>query len=210
MHCAVLEPERYASDYITAPDLGDGRTKEGKIARAEFKVASAGKLILSESNAAAIREMHDSIRTHPLASKMLEGGLSEVTVTWRDESGLYCCSRADKYHEDRALVVDLKSAADASEAEFRRSVAKWRYHVQDALYRFGFGAVDAPIQHFMLVAVEKTPPFAVAVYTMDPDAIGRGYSAARHDIDILAECMETDRWPGYPEHIKMLDLPPWA
>ena len=53
-------------------------------------------------------------------------------------------------------------------------------------------------------------PYAVATYTLDADGVGRGYSSVRADIDKLAEAMKTGKFPGYPETIQTIDLPPWA
>lgn len=42
IHCAVLEPERWASEYRRQPDFGDLRTNRGKAARAEWLAELAG------------------------------------------------------------------------------------------------------------------------------------------------------------------------
>src|SRR5690606_1095926 len=104
----------------------------------------------------------------------------------------------------------VKSCLDASEDAFRRDVAKYRYHVQDALYRAGFDAAGESVQHFVFIACEKTPPYAVAVYSLDAEGVGKGYSLARRDMATMAECLRTGEWPGYPVGIQTITLPPWA
>jgi exodeoxyribonuclease VIII len=108
------------------------------------------------------------------------------------------------------MILDAKSTLDARWDVFRREIVKRRYHVQDALYRSAAVALDMPVQHFVFIAVEKTPPYAVATYTLDSDGIGRGYSAARADLDTLAACLRDNHWPAYPVEIREIDLPPWA
>lgn len=219
LHCALLEPEaEFDRRFALMPSFDEFRdargaltTKAGKEAKAAFLGKSDGKQILDGDDVMNIGAMIASVRKHPLASRMIQDGMPEVTVRWRDvETGIECKARADYYVASRKMVVDVKSTRDASRREFQRSVVNYRYHVQDAIYRAAFGAVNLPIEHFVFVCVEKTPPFAVATYTLDAQAIQRGYTAYRLDIERLAECLRNDSWPAYPETIQTLDLPPWA
>jgi len=210
-HTAILEPAEFARRYVAEPDFGDCRFKEAKRARDEWRKRYAGLEPVSATDMAAIRGMVESIQAHPLASKILRDGEPELTAVWRDdETGLTCQVRPDYYVRGMSMVADLKTTEDASEEGFKRTVGNYRYHVQDALYRAGMVAVGEKVRHFVFVAVEKTPPHAVAVYTLDDDAIGRGYHAARRNIETMAECLKSDKWPGYPERITTLELPPWV
>lgn len=210
-HCAVLEPERFAAQYVEAPDLGDLRRKENRLARDEWRAMNEGKIALSNDEARRIAGMRESVLQHPLASKMLRDGEAEMTLRWQDrESGLQCKSRLDFYVRRHAMIVDLKSTDDAREESFKRSIVNYRYHVQDALYRSSADALELPIEHFVLMAVEKSPPYAVATYTLDSDAIGKGYIAARRNMDTLAECVAKNHWPAYPTGLRTIELPTWA
>lgn len=210
-HCAVLEPDRFRSDYSAEPDFGDCRSKDNKARRDAWRDEHAAHELISAESMTTIEGMIASIHAHPLASAIIRDGLSELTISWRDsETGLSCKSRADYFVEKRGMVADVKSCLDASYDAFRRDVVKYRYHVQDALYRAGFAEAGAAVQHFIFVAVEKAPPFAVAVYSLESEGIGKGYSAARADIDLLADCVKRNEFPGYPPGIQELTLPPWA
>jgi hypothetical protein len=125
--------------------------------------------------------MVEAIRRHPLASKMIRDGVSELTLKWTDpETGLTCKSRLDYYVESLGMIVDAKSTLDARWDPFRRDMIKYGYEVQDALYR---GAARSSsrfkVQHFVFFAVEKVAPYAVATYTLDEAGIAAGYSKAR-------------------------------
>jgi PDDEXK-like domain of unknown function (DUF3799) len=210
-HCALLEPERFGSEYVSMPDFGDRRFKENKARYEAWATENAGKRSLGFDVADAIKGMVASVRRHPLAGRMIEDGIPELTLTWNDEdTGLGCKVRPDYYVKARRMVVDVKSARDASPDGFRKAVAEHRYHVQDALYRAAFAAVGEPVEHFIFVAVEKEPPFAVGIYTLDAEGVGRGYSRARSGIDLMAECMKTNTWPAYAPGIQTIELPPWA
>ncbi len=210
-HCALLEPDLYASRYTVEPDFGDCRFKANKANRDAWRAEHAGHEHLSAEAFEQIAGMVASIRRHPLAGRMIREGKSELTLKWKDpESGLTCKSRLDYYVESQAMIVDAKSTLDARWAKFRRQIVDHRYHVQDALYRSAAVELQLPIQFFVFIACEKVPPYAVATYTLDADGIGRGYSAARADIDLLAACVRDNVWPGYPVGIKEIELPPWA
>lgn len=210
-HCAVLEPKVFAATYVVRPDFGDCRMKGTKAARDKWLEENISAIVISEDDAATIAGMAKSIAAHPAASKIIADGIPEVTLRWVDlDTGLKCKSRADYYVRGKRLVADLKSTEDASEEAFARSVYKYRYHVQDALYRAGFAACGEPIEHFALVAVEKDPPYAVSVYTLDADAVGRGYAAARANMATMAECVASDQWLAYSNGVRTLSLPRWA
>ncbi len=211
LHMMILEPERFRATYREQPDFGDGRTKEGKAARARWAEENAGALPISKADAEKLGGMFVSVMRHPAASRLILEGQSEVTLSWQDAiTGLRCKSRADYYVPKRHLAVDLKSTEDASPNEFKRSVYNYRYHVQDALYRAAFKECGAPIQHFAILAVEKSPPYACAVYVLDQDAVARGFSSARQGIERLADCLKRNEWPSYSDGIEELSLPHWA
>lgn len=211
LHMALLEPERFARTYIVAPDFGDLRSSKSRERRDAWLEGNPGVIMLSRDDEAAILGMLEAVMKHPAASRLILDGTPEVTLRWTDEiTGLRCKSRADYWVKSRRLAVDLKSTDDASPDGFARSVTKWRYFVQDALYRMGFAECGEPIDHFAILAVEKRPPFAVAVYTLDDDAVRKGYEAARRDIERLRECLQRNEWPSYSDGVQELCLPPWA
>mgnify|MGYP001179547786 CR=1 FL=1 len=210
-HCATLEPARFERIYAVKPDFGDGRYKEAKDKTAAWRLANEGRIVLSEADDKAIRGMARSIHDHPLAAPLLEGGTPEVTLRWRDEeSGVECKVRADYWNEAAAICTELKTTADARSEMFSKSVYSYRYHVQQALYSEGFRALGKPLRYFIFVCVEKEPPFAVAVYQLDVVAVARGDEIVRDGLDVMGQCVASGIWPGYPQKIQKLSLPPWA
>jgi hypothetical protein len=210
LHCAVLEPERFAHEFVTEPEWGDCRKTENKKARDAWREAHAGVTLLSDTDATSLRGMIESVLAHPLARRCIERGASEVTLRWRDASGAECKGRIDYHVPEIAMAVDLKTTEDASPNAFRRSVASYGYHRQDAFYRRGLAAVNAGVEHFAFVAIEKTPPYAVAIYTIDPAAIAAAHEATTRLLERFAECLAWDDWPSLSHEIQTLQLPPWV
>lgn len=211
LHSGMLEPAEYERLYVAAPDHGDQRFKENKAKRAAWAAKHAGKKLLSAEDASTIAGMCRAVRAHPTAAGLLVGGEAELTLRWDDpETGIYCKARTDYYVRDLATVVDVKSTEDARPEPFARSVAKYGYHVQNAIYEDAFAALGEPIEHFVFLAIEKRPPYLIGLYELDADAIERGRARARQNLLTLRECIERGVYPGYSEEIETLSLPRWA
>lgn len=210
-HCALLEPHLFEGAFTVEPEFGDCRKTDNKKARAEWRGAHAGSELLSAEDSDAIAGMVDAFRRHPLAGRMVVDGKSELTLVWKDAAtGLTCKSRSDYYVERLGMVLDVKSTEDASKDSFAKEIVRYRYHWQDALYRAGYGALGAAVKYFMFGAVEKTPPYAVAIHTLEAEGIGRGYTHVQRHMTTLADCLAKDSWPAYPVEIQTVVLPPWA
>ena len=200
VHCAILEPDLYAQTYATF--VGDRRTKEGKARYEELE--ARGCTIISAADAEAIAGMQRSVRAHPLF--MSHKGQHEVSVFGQDEStGTPVKCRPDIWVREQGVIIDLKTTTDASPAGFARSVAQFRYHVQAAHYMAVTGA-----SRFVFFAVEKTLPFAVAAYELDPEALGIGRALRDRDLAAIASAQEFNQWPGYSAMLKTISLPKWA
>lgn len=206
LHCAALEPDVFAQQWALRPDFGDLRTKAGKESRDEWIAEHVGVETLDADEWQRIEAMQSALRAHPIAGRVLQRGASEVTAIWQNgDTGLLCKARFDYWRQDLGLIIDLKTTEDASPAAFARSVANYRYAVQQAHYCAG-----ASVDKFLFVAVEKSPPHAVAVYQLDRDSARRGEELRARDMDTLSRCIERDDWPSYPADVTTLSLPAWA
>lgn len=210
-HCYVLEPERFEERFSVAPDFGDLRTKIGKAAREEFMQVAGARSVVNADAFDTIRRMTDSIHAHPTARNLVVAGQAEKEIAWNDQrTGLRCGGRADFHIPELRIAVDLKSTENADPAAFARSVAQYRYHVQDVHYRAGFEAAGEPIEHFVFVAVEKSAPFAVSCCYVDDAALERGEQLRARDMNRLAECVRTGNWPAYGNDLQPIALPAYA
>ena len=198
-HCAVLEPDQLASRYGIAPDR---RTNAGKAAVAAMEAAGIEAVTAPEMEQAMA--MAASVRSHQAAAALLRDGKAEQSF-WFDDiaTGLRCKCRPDWY--TGSTIVDLKTTVDASPKGFAKSVAQWRYHVQQSHYLAGTFA-----ERFVFIAVEKFYPYAVGVYELDADAVQLGDYERRNNLQTIADCRAISEWPGYGNTIQPLSLPKWA
>jgi len=207
-HVAILEPERFAKDVV----VFDGR-RAGKVWK-EFQEENDGAEIVKPAEMAQIKAMVDAVHNHPVAMSALECGTMETNMEWTDPvTGLACKGRADCI-TDR--VVDLKTAREVNRRQFTRAAADYLYHGQTSFYHDGYGHMmneqggGASAIPPLIIAVQSTPPYDVAVYEIGADALEAGRNLYRGLLDTLKACQDADYWPGCEVDAVEMELPPWA
>jgi PDDEXK-like domain of unknown function (DUF3799) len=204
-HTAILEPDLFNDTYHVGKI--DRRTKEGK-AQAE-EIEASGKKILSDEDYNRIWAMRNEVFCHPSASELFSCGNAEVSIITEYE-GVQAKCRMD-FLIDGGLIVDLKTTDSADPQSFAKSCATYRYHVQAAYYMDLYQHVTGEkAQGFYFVSVEKTAPYAVAVYELDAESIGLGRDAYYRNLETYKECLASNQWPAYSTTIESLSLPRWA
>ncbi|MGE3681605.1 MAG: PD-(D/E)XK nuclease-like domain-containing protein [Bdellovibrionales bacterium] len=207
IHLAVLEPDVFHESTVVIPKF------EGRGARSraeEWEKEHAGKHVVKSSEMQIIKGVLKSLSSHRTARELLASGHFENSFFWQDPvTGLVCKCRPDLWRE--GLVVDIKTTLNASPQEFPRTIANMMYHLQGAFYMDGVSAVlGEPIERFLILAVEKTPPYAVATYTLDEATLDVGRMFYRRALRVLRQCKMRNHYPGYPDRIISTSLPSWA
>lgn len=208
-HGLVLEPERVK---IAVAPVCDKRTKEGKATWEAFCLENAGAEIVTADEGEMLNGMAASIKAHPAASALLSGdGIAEGSCFWFDErSGELCRCRPDFYRRDLGIIVDLKTTDDASPEAFAKSIAKYGYHRQNAMYVDGVEAATGDfVKGFVFVVTEKSAPYCTAVYSLDMQGIEVGRDQYKRLLLDLADCKIAKNFPGYSDRIEVLSLPAW-
>ncbi|HUQ93846.1 MAG TPA: PD-(D/E)XK nuclease-like domain-containing protein [Bryobacteraceae bacterium] len=209
-HLAVLEPEKFQSQVIRGPADRRGN----KWADAQANATNSRRLLLTASDYDKALTIGEAVRANPLLEKILDGTKAKIehTAVWEDKlTGTLCRCRPDTIREDMNLMLDVKTARDASPRGFQKAIAEYGYHVQEALYTQGWQyAGGKPIDAVIFLVYETEPPFLHALYELPPSAVAEGHAIARHTIDLYAECLKTGTWPGYSQEVTELALPRWA
>lgn len=209
-HVAITESYRFSSEYTLQPVVSN-RTNEGKEIIRDFQEHYMNHEMLTQEMYEDIMGMRDAVYKHPLAADILSSGIPEHSFFWTDPvTGALVKCRPDwlsKYD----IIADIKTCEDASPEGFGRSATKWRYHVQAPLYVDGFEACTGrECQGFVFIAVEKKPPYAVALYFTPPEVLNLGREIYRKNLEVYQKCKLTDKWPSYDLNITNLQLPQYA
>lgn len=221
-HDYVLLSERWPDHYHVLPE-GFSRAASKKFA-AEIEeadaAAEAGLTVLRHEDAETVKAVAAAIEKNDLAMATLTNGITEETLVWQDpQTGVWLRARPDfRPHsilEKREVMVvpDLKFVAptNATPDGFARAIHSFGYHQSAAFYCDGIKAVFGHYPtHYVHVAVEKEPPHCVALYELPGEDIERGRLLNRRAINLFADCLEKDRWPGYADDPTPVGLPVWA
>jgi len=213
-HSFILDGEdSFKRDFAVSPPV-DRRTKDGKLAYAQFCEGNKDKTIIDTDDVYTIEAMYSAVATHPFAAPLLMVGRSEMSVFWTDEkTGLPCKCRPDRIPDgDHGVILDLKSVRSADIHSFTRDVMTYGYAREAGMYIEGFNTVsNAKVDAFVFICVEKEPPYRTEVYTLDDLFIEYGKQEFRRLIEIEADCRKAGYWPNFKHsEIKQLYLPNWA
>mgnify|MGYP001177206171 CR=1 FL=1 len=213
VHTAVLEPESLSMEYAIAPKV-DRRTKGGKQEWDDFVRVNFDKTVVKQEDYDRALAIRESVMEHPAAKLLLSRDReTEVTATWNHE-GTDCKARLDGYIAPRGkakpIILDLKTAMDASPDGFSRAVAKFNYHFQQAFYVDAVKAIKKRHAQFIFIAVEKEPPYAVGVYTLGGDAEEVGRKMYKDVLTRWRDVVQSNHAAGYGDSIQEIELPNWA
>jgi hypothetical protein len=221
-HAALTEPrvEKREFDEGTAVHavlLGKGgerlvhidgdnyRTKAAQEAR--DAAYTAGKTPMLTHQRQAVEKIVAGIPTE--IRDLFRHGQAEVSMFWRDPSGLWLRGQMD-YYIPGVGIIDLKTMRDTTNRAFTRAVWDHRYYMQAAWYRRGVEALTGELLPYIVVGVEKTAPYLSRAKRITEDYLAVGEAHMDQAIATYLHCVETETWPGHPTAIDDLDPPPWA
>lgn len=230
-HCACLEPGEFPKRFVLWPDAkqGDAPTKKTKDPDMRPGGRRAGKawdsFCASHLPRKAVRErdyndiqsMSEQLHSHPALMPLLQRRpiFFEVTLIWVDpHTGMLCKARFDVLIDDENPTgLDYKTTNNAKPSRFGTQVFDFGYDIGAAHYCMGQRVLnpDKPLPNMIIPAIEKKPPFKPVIYRVGIATMRLGWMRTRSGMDRYAECLKTDRWPGYgDDKIIDVDAPTWA
>lgn len=208
-HAAILEPERFASEYVGAPYFGDLRTAKAKALRDAWEAENFGKRIVAFADFGRLQAMSQAVREHSEARKLLEGIKAEVAIQWTDpETELQCKGRLDGIGD--GYILGVKTTKSNNFRSFQRSVEDYGYLWQWSWYHWGWLEAFHQDMQVLEICVESDAPHDVVVYRVMPFELQTGLDEARELLTRVKECLDAGRWPGRCSGIKAFERAPWA
>jgi len=214
--CLLLTPDEFENRFVVIPEINK-RTKDGKAEFAEFAEANKGKTFVTQEMIDNANKMKASVNEHRRAKELLSAnGTVQRRMNWKDDNDLPFVMQSDFDSDEGNVIVDIKTAADASDNRFMRDAFEYAYHIQAALYLEAFRKKMFRFPRFVFIVVEKESPFAVNVFDKISDSF---LKLGRQEIDTLKtefiHAMENDLFSrGYDFRTidggTILDLPAYA
>lgn len=214
VHAIVLEPHLFHETYRKSLPF-NARKKAGRAYRDEFaaKCLSDGKIAIHPDEHAACLAIAKRVREHPVASGFLTGGKAEQSYFVLDkELGVVRKCRPDYLLDSGFAMTDLKTCRSASPRTFYYDgkakgyhlAVPWYLDILDELY-------GEPPKHFVWVAVEKKPPYAIGIFFAKPEQIAVDRETVRGHFAKLVQCHKTGHWPDWGEsEVLPFEPPRWT
>lgn len=205
-HAAIFEPDVFAKQYMLLKDVTDRRASAYKEA---VKVHGEDN-VLTGKEADAVSGMQAALQLNQHAKALLDAaGWPEIACFASDPvTGVLVKCKFDKLLKD-LRSVDLKTTQDLR--DFAKSVANYRYHVQQAFYSDVFEwATGQQLNSFDFLAVEKDAPNASRIFTLDKLSVDYGRKLYREALNTYADCMQRNEWPLPDGGTEYITMPAWA
>ena len=198
---------------VVVIDADDWRKKDTQTARDEAR--AQGLTAVLRKHWMVVEQMAAALRSHPVAVALLErDGTRETTVVWQETDSVWGRCRVDLFptiteDQERAVIADYKTAADAETRKFEKSAADYGYMQQADWYCRGVQAVLGIPTRMVFVVQEKSPPFAVNVVELAGSFTEIGRARNDRAVHVYARCKATDTWPAYGDTISQAVPPVW-
>jgi exodeoxyribonuclease VIII len=205
-HCAVLEPERFATAYGQA--LESGSTKAGKAERAI--AAETGRALLTATEWERVTQCSMSLREHAECRRYLDALFAtELGIDW-ELGGVACKGRLDGLATVDGALVLLGIKTTRELARFARTAQGYRYPMQWAWYHDGMDARGQRPGLVVELVVETAPPYDAACFIVPDAVLELGRADYTRALRVIAECEAGGTWPGAYPGATLLTLPEWA
>ncbi len=190
IHAAILEPVRFDKEYC----ITECKARTEK-AYKEAKAIHGGELTLTKQEGEKVMNMCEAVHGNLDAMKQLAApGDAELSAICIDpETGVQLRARYDWLNENR-IAVDVKKTQDIR--KFGKTVETYRYHVQEAVYRFVYKQITGEdLQHFYFLAVEEEAPHSNEMFLLDETMLEIGNYYFRKNLRTYADCLDSGKWP---------------
>lgn len=211
IHAAMFEHERYKRDYVLLPNVKDRRASEYKQA---VKATGTSELVLVGHEADKVNGMYQSVQLNRQAQEILQQpGWPEISLFCEHPAAPEVLRCRFDWLTKSGIGLDLKKVQDVRYDKFQRSVGSYRYHVQEAFYRFVYHQVfDKPLDSFKFLCVEEQPPHSNKLYTLDDEAVEVGTRAWTDDMQEFMQYNHNggELPNGLVQEEELMSLPGWA
>lgn len=216
LHDVLLLSEALDRNYHVLPDgfREDHHLKWADAIADRNAAIAAGKTPLRRESADMVMRMAEAVRKHELATALITAGTPEMTLAAKDPiTGMWLRARPDVLPDTMEIIPDVKTAADVSLDVYERAATRFGYFQSAAHYLDVIELLYGEARRrFVLITIEKEPPFCVVIDHLDDEDINFARLRNRAALNRFATAVKTGIWPGYttPERpIRPLMMAPY-
>lgn len=202
LHLGVLEG-------IKGYEIGpNARANSNEFKEARKEAEKKGLELVKPKVGKMLNEAIDAVQSIPRVRKLLNGALIEHSgFTVCRYTGLKVRVRCDARNviNEKHIIIDYKSTQFADEKNFKKSIFKYGYHISAAHYvEVVEQLTGRPVDAFIFIAQEKTFPYEVGLYYLDPDVLKLAKKVRLKALFDIKKCLEVNKWPGLnPDLVKI-------
>lgn len=197
-------------DIIEVCYFADWRTKDARETRDAAR--DAGKIPMLPVQAAEARRMAGMGIEALDRCADLHGCAPyepEKTIVYKYE-GTWLRCRPDLVNTSVPVVLSYKTAQSAEPEAFARAIHNYGYEMQAAFESNAVEQLTGKRPRYVWVVQESAAPYAVSFVAMTPALEEYAQERFESAVGIWQDCLDRNDWPGYPERIHYVDVPPWA
>jgi len=205
----MFEPGKYNDTVLYIPLKYN---KNGSISKQQCTstYSKDGYIYMTSVNIKKLENMKKSLLKKKVIRNILSHGTPTVTLFWNDlETGIPCKARLDWLRQDDRFIADLKTCRDISDYGFTKQVAQLKYYYQAYWYVEGMKVLTGDDYLFWFLCAEKNKYYQSRRFKIPPAEFQkRGVDSDIRDLKLrFADCLASDKWPGYDDELEELYLP---
>jgi len=185
LHCAFLEPERFASEYRRLSIARRGQAWK------DLQMSYPAISWLSPSEHDCTLEMHKSLMAHETI-RAIASNAEGVELSARFTHQEFDCQmRIDMLGLDECYDVKITNYFDG----FQSDAEKYGYPLAAGFYAAGLHALGHPCNRFGFLVVENCEPYRSKIVWMDKNSLDNEVLHVDNLLKALRQCQTTGEWP---------------
>jgi hypothetical protein len=170
----ILEPEKFTNEWFIVEESARPEPEKTMASKANqawkttIEAEYPGKFI-SEKEHKVLKSMQWQLMHHPTAKLFITPDGKPQNIERFDLSGHKFTGKYDIFYEQKQLIVDLKTIVTVNPKYVLNHILKYRYYLQEYIYRAGAFKNYGFNPNFLFIFQEKAAPHDVLVLSLSND-----------------------------------------
>jgi exodeoxyribonuclease VIII len=198
VHMACLQPARFVSTHIVAPDV-DRRTTAGKALWNNFVAEHQGYVVLTDKEWNEVITIAGAVTANEFFKNQMSGEVFTECSINCEYNGSAIKGRLDLYNKTNNLILDIKTINETpTKKAVIHAINSYDYGIQDYMYKQLVKSLNHNIRlpRFVFMFVEKKSPNSIALFEIG----NSNYVKDKVDDGLvrMENCKVTNIWAGLP------------